>query len=273
MRTVNGDTQCIGVLAAALSLVSIVLAQPVSAHEFWIDAINYTPKPGARVALVHRTGSEYLGDTYPFLRKYSKRFSVIDPVGERQIKAIDGDDPVAEVSLPNEGLAIIAYQRAPDRLVHPTFERFTEVSTYEGLDNIPADHKARGMPETGIKEDYARFAKALLKVGDGRGADRAVGLPLEIVVAGNPYELAPGAPIGVQVLRDGKPAANILVKAFNLSDQESPRHARTDANGRAEIAGVPAGEVLLNAVMMDKAQPSSDADWMSFWASLTFKRP
>ena len=246
---------------------------PVAAHEFWLDVVDYAPKPGARVPVVQRTGTNFLGDSFPYVRALSKRFSLIDGRGERTIKATEGDDPAAEVAFPNAGLAIIVYERAADTLRHPTMARFIEVLDGEGLEHVPAQHRAMGWPETDIGEAYARYAKALVKVGNGRGNDRAVGLRLEIVVEANPYELAQGAPVPVQVLHEGQPVQNVLVKAFNRADGQSPRSARTNPDGRALIADVPAGEVLLSAVIMMPAGATRANTWSSLWASVTFKRP
>ena len=98
-------------------------------------------------------------------------------------------------------------------------------------------------------------------------------MPFEIVVEANPYELAPTALLPVRILHLGKPVPNILVKAFNRADPQSPRQARTDAEGRVRLDGVPSGEVLISAVQMMRAEPKTNAEWSSLWASLTFKRP
>lgn len=260
-------------VVCALMLQCGMSATPVAAHEYWLDMINYTPRPGAKVPVVQRTGTNFLGDSFPYVRAYSKRFSVIDGRGERVIKAIEGDDPAAEVAFLNAGLAIVVYERAADIVTHSTMPRFLEVLEGEGLDHVPAQHRAMGWPETDIRESYARYAKALVKVGTGQGVDRAVGLRFEIVVEGNPYDLARDADIPVRVLHEGRPVENVLVKAFNRADVQSPKSARTDVEGRAAISGVPTGEVLLSAVIMMPADQRSDAKWLSLWASVTFKRP
>ena len=258
---------------AFLTVLCSVDLGPALAHEFWLDPVTYSPRPGARVPVVQRTGINFLGDSFPYLRAPSKRFSVIDARGERPIKATEGDDPAAEVLFANAGLATVAYERKADLLVHPTFARMVEIVEVEGLDHVPAQHKALGFPDEAIREHYSRFAKTLIKVGDGKGRDRAVGLPFEIIVEGNPYELAKEAPIQVLVLHDGRPVQNVLVKAFNRADEKSPRTARTSAEGRASLEQVPSGEVLLNAVIMMPAARDSGAEWSSLWASVTFKRP
>ncbi len=260
------------------SCILLAGAGSAGAHEFWLDPVEFSPKPGARVPIVHRNGMNFLGDSYPYVRAWSKRFSVIDGRGERSIKAVEGDDPAAEVHVPNAGLAIVVFQRAPDVVTYKSVGHFLETLDDEGLETIAAQYRSLTSPPAEIRESYSRFAKTLLDVGAGGGSDRAVGLAMEIVVEGNPYALAADAPVVARVLFEGKPVADAQVKAFNRADPQSPRRARTDAGGRVAIANVPAGEVLLSAVVMlpgdTKARDAKNrADWTSLWASVTFKRP
>ena len=67
------------------------------------------------------------------------------------------------------------------------------------------------------------------------------------------------------------PLAGALVVAFN---QRSPYHrlrARSDQNGRATFAIDEPGPWLVKAVHMVPAAAGTNADWESFWASLTFE--
>ena len=74
----------LGKLALAALVVALqLIALPASAHEFWLDPFDFTPKKGAEVAIVHRTGVNFLGDSFPFVRSASERFSVIDSRGEQ----------------------------------------------------------------------------------------------------------------------------------------------------------------------------------------------
>jgi Domain of unknown function (DUF4198) len=257
----------------------LVSASAAEAHEFWLDPVDFAPKVGTRVPIVHRNGVNFLGDSYPYVRAWSKRFVVFDAKGERPIKAIEGDDPAVELAVPNPGLAIVAFHRAPDVVTYTSVGHLLEVLDDEGLDTIAADYRAMTSPPASIRESYTRFAKTLLNVGGGgAGADRAVGQALEIVVETNPYAGGPDAPVVARVLRDGKPVENILVKAFNRADPQSPRRVRSNADGRVTISGLPAGEVLLSAVVMFAGDPAARevkvrAEWNSLWASVTFKRP
>lgn len=262
-------------MQAWLSAVVFVLglAAPAAAHEFWLEMVDFRPKVGASVPVLFRNGQNFVGDSYPYLRKLAKRLALIDAKGDRPIKAIEGDDPVAEIKFTQSGLAIVAYQSNAESVTFDTFERFVDNLKEEGLEAIAALHEQQGKPKSGIRELFSRNAKALVDVGAGGGNDRAVGQPLEIVAAANPYRLADGAPLVVQVLFNGQPLPDVLVKTFHLKDAQSPRRQRTDANGRVTIELPLAGEYLINAAHMIAAGPKENAHWSSLWASLTFDRP
>ncbi len=259
-------------VAGALLTGSAQFAGRAEAHEFWLDVIDYKPKVSQSVPIVFRNGERFLGDSYPYLRKSARRFTVIDSRGEHRIKAIEGDDPAAEFTFAVPGLAIVVYQGAPEDVVFDTFAKFEASARNEGLDHILEAHRQADKPAVKIKEIYARCTKALIKVGHGQGSDKAVGLPLEIVAERNPYELAPGEGLPVRVLLAGRPLAGATLKVFNRADPLSPRSLKTDADGRA-IAELPlAGEYLLNAVYMSEPAKGEKAHWSSLWASLTFVR-
>jgi hypothetical protein len=250
-----------------------VAAAPAVAHEFWLDAVDYTPKVGEEVPIVHRSGQNFLGDSFPFLKEMTRRYIVADAKGVRPVKAVEGDDPAADITFPNAGLAIVAFEGNPDSITFETLERFEDVIKEEGLEHIVEQHAERKLAPTNIRELYARCAKALIKVGAGVGSDRPVGMPLEIVAEQNPYSLKAGEPLSVRVLYQGKPVPGIMIKSFHLKDKQSPRRVRTDADGRARIELPIKGEYLLNAVHMLPHDKPAEADWISYWASMTFKRP
>jgi uncharacterized GH25 family protein len=248
-------------------------SQMASAHEFWIDPVRFMPKPGASVPIVFRIGANLKGDSYPYVRALDRRFTVTDARGERKIKTLDGDDPAAEVKFAQAGLAIVTHQRAPEEVVFESFAKFEENLVYEGLEPIIEAHQKAGKPLMGIRETYARCAKALIGVGSAEGSDRAVGMPLELVAENNPYAMATNQALPVRLLYRGKPLSGVLVKAFNQADPSQPSLARTDAEGRVSIDVSHRGEYLVSAVHMVEPAVGVKVDWSSYWASLTFARP
>ena len=267
----------LAVLACTLSL-----SVPAQGHEFWLDAVTYTPKVGAKVPIVLRNGTGYLGDSYPFQRKWIKRFSVTDGSGERRVKTVEGDDPAAEVSVPNKGLAIVAVERAPDSVDYKSLSHFLEVLEDEGLDALAARYRARADAPQKLQEIYSRFAKALLSVGAAGGGDKALGLTMEIVFESNPYLTPLDTPLVARVLHEGKPATGLMVKVFQRPPGSTasiePQRLRTDAEGRIRIERLARGEVLLSAALFTPLAPIAPDEglqvrWQSLWASTTFMRP
>ena len=115
-------------------------------------------------------------------------------------------------------------------------------------------------------------------MGSGAGADRAVGLAIEIVALANPYtdDLSAGLP--VQVLLDGAPRAEAQVELFQTAPDGTvtiTKH-RTDGAGQVTLPMQPGMEYLVDSVVL-RALPNDDPAagpvWHSDWASLTFRTP
>lgn len=262
------------VYAACIGLVCLN-GRPVSAHEFWLDPVTFEPSIGAAVPVVLRNGMNFLGDSYPYQRKWVRRFAVFDGRGERAVRGVEGDDPAAEITVRVAGLTIVAFERAPDMVDYPTAAAFLETLDDEGLDEIAARIRGAGDNAARYKERYARFAKALLAVGGG--VDRPVGLGLELVLDGAPGDVKAGRPVRARLLRLGQPIGGAQVKMFSGPDDKTPVRARTAPDGIVELPGVRSGEVLLSAVVMQPTPSGAlsksgvPADWTSLWGSLTFK--
>ena len=258
-------------LCFALVAIMAGFVSPLAvAHEFWLEPIDYRPDVGASVPVVHRSGQEMVGLSYPYLSEDTVRFSVVDGKGERPISAIEGDDPAAEVTLPNAGLAAIVFEGAINEVVFPTFAKFEESLRFERLDHIIAKHKILGLPMAGITERYFRCAKSLVAVGGTDGEDRSVGLPLELVAEQNPYRLDVGDALSVRLLYGGKPLSGAVIKVFTHETATTPHEAVTDLSGRATVILATSGEHMLHSVYMRPPENCEGGHWFSIWASLTF---
>jgi uncharacterized GH25 family protein len=247
-----------------------------TAHEFWIDPVSYTPEVGAVVPIVFRIGSDFHGDTFPYIRALDGHFSVTDSAGISKPDTLDGDDPAAEVKFAVKGLTIVAHQRGPEDVQFKTMAAFEDNLRYEGLEPIIEAHRKAGKPNSDIRELYTRYAKALVQVGGGTGSDKALGLPYELVAESDPYAHAAGQPFAVRFLHEGKPMAGSLVKCFQRDTPEAtappPQEIRTDANGRATCDISKSGEHMISTVHMVSGTPADKADWISHWATLSFAR-
>jgi hypothetical protein len=199
-------------------------------------------------------------------------FMVVDANGRRQIVGRDGADPAGLLRVTASGLMVIGYRSRPSPVTLPA-DKFTAYLKEEGLDAVIAA-RARGQAtQREGREIFSRAAKSLVRSGAMRpgSGDRALGFPIELVAERNPYQMKTGDSLPVRLTYHNVPLAGALVVAFN---QRHPYHkltARSDRDGRATFTIDEPGPWLVKAVHMVPAPAGLNADWESFWASLTFE--
>ena len=247
----------------------------LTAHEFWIDAA-----PGrAGLSADLRVGQDLSGNALPYLDKTIAGMTHVAPSGTLPITARMGDVPaIADLPLTEDGLHILTVETRPAYIVFDTLREFADYLAYEGLSDVEALHRDRGLPETAIAEEYIRNARALVQVGaiGAGGDDRPTGLPFEIVAQGNPF--AVDTPIDVRLTWQGRAAPDTQIALFYLpvggtAPADTIRTlAVTDDSGHAQFASAGPGFYLLNAVHMAPADGPGSVVWRSHWASLTFVR-
>ena len=189
-----------------------------------------------------------------------------------------GDIPAMDMVLPGEGLWVIVHQTTGDSLRYRERQLFENFVAHKDLGDVLERHAARGLPELEFREAYTRYAKALVAVGNGAGADSEVGLHTEIVALANPYtdDLSAGFP--VRVLFEGAPRVDAQVELFarDPAGEVAISTSRTDANGEAVLPVSPGVEYLVDAVVMEDTgndDPTAGPVWHSAWAALTFRVP
>ncbi|MGE3842080.1 MAG: DUF4198 domain-containing protein [Vicinamibacterales bacterium] len=260
------------VLAVLVAVTTVVAATPLSAHDFWIEASSFVPIPGTVVAARLRVGEHLVGDPVPRNSALISRFDVDDGAARRPLVGRDGADPAGLFRVESRGLLIVGYESHPS-LVELTGEKFDTYLKEEGLDDVA--RLRAGRHETGsVRERFSRCAKSLLLAGapvsDAR--DRALGCPLELVVQDNPYVRRSGA-LTVQVTYRGRPVEGLQVVAMSRIDPAVTQSLRSGKDGRVRFDVARSGLWLIKAVHMVAAPVDSQADWESFWASVTFELP
>ena len=260
-------------LLSGLVAVSVAAASaPLGAHDFWIEPTGFTIDLGRVVGVKLRVGDDSHGDPVPRSDDLIEQFVVVDTAGRRQVVGREGADPAGLLRVTAPGLMIIGYQSRPTPVTLPV-EKFTQYLKEEGLDAIVA---ARARTQTSGREGRERFsrsAKSLVRSGDRAAgvSDRALGFPIELVAERNPYQMRSGDTLPVRLTYRQAPLAGARVVAYN---QRTPYHkvsAQSNRDGRAVFLIDEPGVWLVKAVHMVPAAAGSNADWESFWASLTFE--
>jgi uncharacterized GH25 family protein len=256
------------VLSAGVLLAATVR---VAAHDFWIQPSAFRPKVGALVGLQLLVGQDMIGDPVPRDPPAVKMFVVQSGTGQKPVPGRDGGNPAGIVRVEAPGLLVVGYQSLP-RSIELTPDKFGQYLGEEGLDEIRSLAVASNKIDRPAHERYSRCAKALLLSGPaaGTGGDRALGLTLELVAERNPYLTTVGQPLPFRLTYEGKPKAGALVIAVSEVDPARKMSARSDRDGRVVFAFPAGGAWLVKAVHMIPSK-SPEADWESFWASLTFE--
>lgn len=253
----------------------IFLMSQAAAHEFWIEPHDFTLTPRENLIADIKVGQMLSGADQFFIPNEFESFELIQNGKKRPIQSRTGDLPAVDEHSLQDGLAILAYASTNRSLRYSDTEKFHKFLKNEGIEWVKEAHEKRGLPATGFLELYRRYGKSLVKVGNGEGSDKALGLPFELVVETNPY-LHQNKAVGVQLLWQGKPFPGAQVSMFSKTE-DGVKHSlhTTDQYGRMTIPQPDkAGMVMLNAVHMiepDKTTAEkTGAVWVSLWASTSY---
>lgn len=248
-----------------------------NAHEFWISPEAYVTPKGGEVQAQLRVGEEFGGASYAF---NENRFTRFDLVMGNQVTPVAGrlgDTPALNMIAPAEGLVIIVHETGDNLLTYKGMKKFTKFAKHKDFEWAVQSHAERALPTERFMERYRRYAKSLVAVGNGEGADREVGLKTEIMALANPYTDQMDT-FPVKVLLDGKPRADTQIELFDKGPDgkvEITLH-RTNAEGIGTFPVTAGHEYLVDAVQLlplDEGDPTKFPVWESVWASLTFKIP
>jgi len=259
----------------ALFTAALMLgAAAVSAHDLWIEPGSYRPRVGEAVTVALAVGEEWKGE--PVARNVPRivRFWAAGPVGEIPVLGTHGSVPAGSLQVDRPGLHVVAY-RSNNAFLEQPADEFEAHLSKEGLEAFSAERARRGESARPSRELYSRAIKCLLAAGGDSGGslDRPLGLTLELVAETDPYRAAPGDEMTVRLLYLGEPLAGAQVEAIPAAAPRGKQVARSDALGRVRFRLAGRGAWLVKAVHMRCAEDPAEADWESFWASLTFELP
>ena len=198
--------------------------------------------------------------------------------GQRQkVAGRMGDLPAFTFQPEVPGLHILRYQSIQNLVTYDSYESYLRFLKEAEREDLAAAHDARGLSRDGITEVFIRFAKGLIAVGDGAGADLFTGMPFELVAQENPYQRN-GNAVTFALLLGGKPVAGAALHLFIRKPDGSideTNRLRSDARGLVEVPVQQPGFYMLNAIQILPATAEMEAlqaaSWQSLWASSTFE--
>lgn len=243
-------------------------------HEFWLEPSQFFARVGDQIRVQVLVGENFTGE-----RSEGKKNRIIRYRHETASASTDlaptlQGDSYGDVTVPlrTEGTHLLSFANTPKFLTMKP-DSFLLYLEEDGLDNVIADRKQRGETAKPSRELYQRCVKALVQVGSKTDNTFAknTGMTLEIIPVQNPYTQHPGQTAEFQILFENKPLAGALVRYWNRDVQNhvSEEKQRSDAQGRARFK-LRAGSNMVSLVRMIPHTDTTEADWHSYWGSLTF---
>ena len=200
------------------------------------------------------------------------QFVVEDAEGRKPVVGRDGADPAGFLRVAAPGLLVIGYRSNPSA-VELTAEKFNQYLKEEGLDAVAALRARRN--ETGAKahEIFSRCAKSLVLSGSPSEAQGDRRLGFHARARGRAESVRPPRRPGSSRSPDlREPSAR--GRAGRRHEPPEPRREADGAHGRdgrVRFRLRPGGMWLIKAVHMIPAPAGTNAEWASYWASLTFE--
>jgi hypothetical protein len=186
----------VGTRALIASLLGLVIAAaPASAHDFWLYPKTHVPEKPGTVEI--RIFLGMMHDVSEMERRpaHFKRFEAHGAAGVIDTQGRAGAKPGGFLDLPANDIYTLIYE-SRHGYIRLDAEKFTRYLADEGLPQILSERLRRGETDKPGDEGFARYVKALIKVGDAdTGYDRRIGMQSELVALTNPFVGGGIAPI------------------------------------------------------------------------------
>ena len=243
----------------------------LGAHDMWIEPTSFSPELGRVLGLKLRVGDDFRGEPIPRNDELIERFVVADANGQRGVVGRAGADPAGLLRVTATGPMVVGYQSRPIA-VSLSADKFTSYLKEQALDQIVALREQKGQAHADAREQFIRCAKSLVRTGPAANqpADRTLGLTLELVAEADPSSLQPGRDLPVRLTYQSHALAGARVVAVNQRNPWDRLTAISDQDGRVRFRLTEGGTWMVRAVHMIPSPARAQADWISYWASITF---
>ncbi len=263
----------VSILIITFGLV-IFKGEPSISHEMWLDTTTFRQAVGNEFQISLKNGQKFEGIELSYFKNRFSEFYYLHDDQKFNIESRMGDMPVAVLSSNNNGLITGIYVSKKSTINYNSVDKFADFASEKGEDWAIKTHFDSNFPEANFKEDYYRFSKILIGVGNAKGADQSLGLKHELVALKNPYIMSPSDEFAVQLLFNGQPQKNKKITIFERKTDKtvSVRTVLTDSNGISKFTVTQGNEYLIDNVILElNNKPKNDTFWTSYWAALTFK--
>ena len=270
----------VGPVTACLAVLAAAPAAPVAAHDLCLLPEASAPAPGAAIRVALHVSEVFPGEPTDWRPEKTRAFFLFDARGRLDLKdrAPEGKPLTPRLTLRSPGTTIVALVTEPS-YIEIEARKFQDYLRTEGHDDILEMRVRMNQDKATGRERYRRWVKTLVNAG-GEASDVALtdlNLTIEIVPESQPAAVRPGGRLPVRVLFEGMPYAGGTLCATHAGYSSRPDAyawcGRLDDAGRTSVPIKAAGWQLLRITKMRALAGDGRADWVSYWAALTFDVP
>ena len=243
-------------------------------HEMWLDTTTFQQSVGKDIQISLKNGQMFQGAGLSYFKSRFSDFYYISNEQKIEIESRMGDTPAATISLNTNGLLTGVYVSKKSTITYKSIDKFANFVSEKGEDWVIQKHGELKFPKNNFKEEYYRFSKILIGVGDASGSDKNVGLKHELVALTNPYIISSSDKFLVQLLFNNEPQKNRRITIFerDIENKVNIRTTLTNSNGIGKFEVTEGHDYLLDNVILELNDNSEDnVFWKSYWAALTFR--
>ena len=243
-------------------------------HEMWLDTTTFQQSVGKDIQISLKNGQMFQGAGLSYFKSRFSDFYYISNEQKIEIESRMGDTPAATISLNTNGLLTGVYVSKKSTITYKSIDKFANFVSEKGEDWVIQKHGELKFPKNNFKEEYYRFSKILIGVGDANGSDKNVGLKHELVALTNPYIISSSDKFFVQLLFNKEPQKNRQITIFerDIENKVNIRTTLTNSNGIGKFEVTEGHDYLLDNVILELNDNSEDnVFWKSYWAALTFR--
>ena len=247
---------------------------PLISHEMWLDTTTFRPAVGSEFQINLKNGQKFKGIELSYFKNRFSEFYYVNDEQKFNIESRMGDTPAAILSSDYNGLLTGVYVSTKSTITYNSIDKFADFANEKGEDWAIKTHFDSKFPDANFKEDYYRFSKILIGVGDAKGADHNLGLKHELIALSNPYVISPSDEFSVQLLFNNQPQKKRKITIFerDANKKVSIQTAFTNSNGICKFTVTQGNEYLIDNVILElNSNPKNDIFWTSYWAALTFR--
>ncbi|MBN8662989.1 MAG: DUF4198 domain-containing protein [Chitinophagales bacterium] len=241
------------------------------AHEFWLQPQRFHYQPGETAVLSIRVGENFHGEPWGNNGSLVAASKHIQPSGNIAdlLKAYsDKQGDSISVTLNEAGTHLITLQ-TKNKFIQLKPTEFAAYLKEDGL-QLASDYRAKNKElDKDGKEFYQRSVKTIVQAGNSisNACLQQTGLPLDIVPTIHPYTNPKENTYTIYF--QGKPLDGALVKSWVKGQDTKMTEQLSNAKGQVRFQQS-IQPTMISCVHMVRLPEGQEADWQSYWASLTF---